>query len=139
MVQVGILQKNFGGLIQDIQRSEGRMNGDGTDLLHHGQNPRLVVVVAVRTNAEIDLVLERVLLVCRGQFEDAECEHNTSACYPSEADWIHAPVGRSEGNLVPSFCFEMFTTSLVGDQVRCIPACTVPFVDIATLLREPAK
>lgn len=39
-------------------------------LLHAGQNPRLRVVVAVRSLAEIDLVRERVREVFCGESED---------------------------------------------------------------------
>jgi hypothetical protein len=41
-----------------------------TYLAHDGQDPRLVLVIAVRADAEIDLLLERVGLVRGRQLED---------------------------------------------------------------------
>jgi hypothetical protein len=40
-----------------------------THLLHHGQNPRLSVVVSVSSNAQVDLLRGAVLAVCGHQAE----------------------------------------------------------------------
>lgn len=40
-------------------------------LLDHRQHPRLVVVIPVRTNTQVDLLRERVLFVRCRQLEDA--------------------------------------------------------------------
>ena len=55
------------------------MNGNRTHLLDHRKDPGLVLVVAVRTHAKVDLLLERVLLVRRGQLEDAAFKNKALA------------------------------------------------------------
>ena len=43
----------------------------GQHLFDDGKDPRLVVVVSVCPNAQVDLVLVGIRLICGGEFEDA--------------------------------------------------------------------
>lgn len=42
-----------------------------TDLFDHRQDPRLVIVIAIRADTQVDLLLKRILLVRGSKLEDA--------------------------------------------------------------------
>lgn len=73
-----------------------------THLPDDGKHPRLAVVVAVRADAEIDLLGVVIGLERRRELEDAVMR--TSALPLSNTNRTHTPVRRRERDGFPSFC-----------------------------------
>lgn len=73
-----------------------------TYLSYHGQNPRLGIVVSVSTDAEVDLLWVRVIVVRIGQLVDA-ARNDASAALTFLDERDSARVGRRKRNATPCF------------------------------------
>lgn len=66
---------------------------------HDREDPRFVIVVPVRSDAQIDFFLERIRLVCRGDFKDTipVCVISISIAALDE----DKPIRRRKRNILP--------------------------------------
>lgn len=73
-----------------------------TNLFDHGQNPGFVVIITVCPDAQVDLFVERILLVRGSELEDAKKSH--PSIFPIESCWARLlPIRRRERDALPLF------------------------------------
>lgn len=104
--KVSSLSKIWVAWIAHINNGGSHLCLARTHLFNNGQDPRLVVVIAVRSDAKIDLFVVSVHFVGSSQFEDA-IDQWVSEAQNTPAS-VNSPVRGCKGNRLPEFFAEVF-------------------------------